>query len=141
MFDRSHLSIVFAEQPILYAWKCPGCQRYLKRGSTNMVYGSNVCYPSAGYNHSNKHFFKYVWSISGYHSLKVKYITYYFYQVASHTQTKLQPHSSKRDISVDVIKEEMRNVLRPVKCYTQSMKSTTFSLRLSACDRLEDNIN
>ena len=44
-FNGSHLLNAIAEQPILNAWKASGCQRiakYLKRGSTNIVYGSNV---------------------------------------------------------------------------------------------------
>ena len=44
-FNGSHPLNVFAEQPILNAWKGSRCQRHYQiseKGSTNIVYGSNV---------------------------------------------------------------------------------------------------
>ena len=47
-FNGSHPLNVFAEQPILNAWKGSGCQRHCQiseKGPIKIVYGSNLWYP------------------------------------------------------------------------------------------------
>ena len=76
MFDIGHLLNIVAEKLMLDVWMyemyARGIARYLKRGSKNMLYGSNKWYPPVDRTYSDEPLFKYAQPISGYHSLEDK---------------------------------------------------------------------
>ena len=86
-----------------------------------MVNDSNVRHLAVGHTHSNEPLFQYVKPNSGYHSLEDKSIMPNVLQKATYTQTKLQLHLSKCNISFQwtlFTKGPIHYAQHPVKCHT-----------------------